>query len=384
MREKSSPLKRMKAVCVKEFIHIKRDPRSLAIAVFAPVILLVIYAYGVTFDIKNINMGVVDYDMTRHSRKLAEKFTASGYFTENARTKNDMKKAVDALRTNEIRMILTIPAGFSGDLKKNKNTGVQVILDGSDSNTAGVAAGYAKRIILSFSKDITLNAVKKRGFTTDRVPAVVPEPRVWYNAEMDSQDFIVPGLIAIIMMLIAATLTSLTVVREKERGSFEQVVSTPIKPPELMAGKLAPYIAIGIIDVFLIVLVGVFWFKVPFRGGFSAFLIFTFLFIFCSMGLGLFMSSVAKSQTIAVIGTFFVTVLPSFLLSGFIFPVESMPWAIRIFTYLVPAKYFLTALRTLFLKGGAGMAVLYPQALFLLGFSALFLFLSAKNFKKKI
>jgi len=190
--------------------------------------------------------------------------------------------------------------------------------------------------------------------------------------------------IAIIMMLIAATLTSLTVVREKERGSFEQVVSTPIKPPELMAGKLAPYIAIGIIDVFLIVLVGVFWFKVPFRGGFSAFLIFTFLFIFCSMGLGLFMSSVAKSQTIAVIGTFFVTVLPSFLLSGFIFPVESMPWAIRIFTYLVPAKYFLTALRTLFLKGGAGMAVLYPQALFLLGFSALFLFLSAKNFKKKI
>jgi ABC-2 type transport system permease protein len=197
-------------------------------------------------------------------------------------------------------------------------------------------------------------------------------------------NFIVPGLIAILMMLIAATLTSLTIVRERERGSFEQLISTPAKPLELMIGKLFPYVIIGCVDVLLVTLAGLLWFKVPFKGDIFTFSLFTLLFIFCAMGQGLFMSSIAKNQTVAVIATVFSTILPSMLLSGFVFPIDSMPWIIRILTYIVPAKYFLTALRSIFLKEDIGLSILYPEALFLFVFGMIFLILSAKRFKKNL
>lgn len=377
-------LKRIYAVCAKEFIHIKRDPRSLAITLLAPVVLLVLYAYAITFDIKKIDFAVVDRDNTSYSRSLIFKFLSSGYFELNMESYNNMEKSIEELRINKVRMILIIPEKFSSDLKKGKSTALQLIIDGSDANTANVAMGYAKIIVATFSRNVILKFAGKKGIVPDRIPGVEPVPRVWYNPELKSVNFIIPGLIAIIMMLIAAMLTSLTVVREKERGTFEQLISTPVKSMELMIGKLTPYVLIGIIDVFIIVVVGLLWFKVPFRGSFITFLIFTMLFMFCSMGLGLFMSSIAKTQTVAVIGTVFATMLPSILLSGFIFPIDSMPAAIRIFTYLVPARYFLTALRSLFLKADTGIAVFYPEALFLLFFGLLFLFLSAKNFKKRI
>ena len=352
------------------------------IALIAPVILLIIYGYAVTFDIKKIDFSVVDRDGTALSRSLVNKFTASGYFDMYMPASGDMDKSVEALRVNKVRIILSIPDDFSKKLKHNKNATVQVIADGADANTASVALGYCKIIIATFSQKVILDAVKSRGYNPKQIPMVEAVPRVWYNPELRSQNFIVPGLIAIIMMLIAATLTSLTVVREKERGTFEQLISTPVKPLELMAGKLAPYVLIGFVDTAIVTTVGLLWFHVPFRGDLLTFLLFVVLFVFCAMGLGLFMSSIAKEQSTAVIGTLLITILPSILLSGFVFPIDSMPKIIQPLTYIVPARYFLTALRSLFLKADVGLFVLYKEALFLLGFGILFLVLSAKRFRK--
>ncbi|PKL90913.1 MAG: hypothetical protein CVV21_10225 [Candidatus Goldiibacteriota bacterium HGW-Goldbacteria-1] len=375
-------IKRVIPVMRKEFLQIKRDPRSLGIALLAPVVLLILYGYAVTFDIKNINISVVDYDNTAYSRQYVSKFEASGYFTLYEPAYNDMKKSVEALRVNKVRAILSVPKGFSSDLKSNRKTSVQLICDGSEPNTSTVAIGYVSAITIIYSRGIILEKVKMRGVNPKNIPAVMAEPRVWYNPQMKSVNFIVPGLIAILMMLIAGTLTSLTVVREKERGTFEQLISTPVKPLELMAGKLFPYVIIGFVDVIIVAVVGMLWFKVPFRGDLIAFLLMSVMFIFTAMGMGMLISSVAPNQTVAVIGTVMATMLPSILLSGFVFPVASMPKIIQVISYVVPAKYFLTALRSLFLKPGVGFNVLYPEALLLLVFGLFFVAASAKRFRK--
>jgi ABC-2 type transport system permease protein len=384
MEFKEINFNRIKAIFLKEFIHIKRDARSLVITLIAPIVLLILYGYAVTFDIKRIDLGVVDYDNSKQSRDLISKFMSSSYFEIYTEGFNDMNKNLKAIRINRIRAILVIPYDFAKSIKKGRTTKIQLIIDGSDANTANIALNYAKIIAGTFASNMILERINEKGINAKTIPRIEPIPRIWFNPELKSVNFIVPGLIAILMMLIAATLTSLTVIREKERGSFEQLISTPAKPLELMLGKLMPYVIIGCVDVILVTLAGLLWFKVPFKGNIFTFSLFTLLFIFCAMGQGLFMSSIAKNQTVAVIATVFSTILPSMLLSGFVFPIDSMPWIIRILTYIVPAKYFLTALRSIFLKEGAGLAILYREAIFLFVFGTIFLFLAAKKFKKKL
>ncbi|MHB9155730.1 MAG: ABC transporter permease [Endomicrobiales bacterium] len=381
-RQGSVNFRRMIPVMRKETLHIVRDARSLAIVVLAPVVMLFLYGYAITFDIRKVDLGVVDNDRSALSRSLVEKFTSSGYFEVRQASRDDLRKNITAMRVDKVKLILVIPGYFSRDIKRNREVAVQVLADGSDANTTNVALGYARRIVSSFSGEILLAAVRDRGFNPRDIPSVEPVPRVWYNPDLKSVNFIVPGLIAIIMMLIAALLTSLTVVREKERGTFEQLISTPIKPLELMAGKLIPYIVIGMVDVAIIVAAAVLWFHVPFRGNLFTLLLFSLLFLFCAQGLGLLVSSIASSQQAAVIGTLFVTALPSVLLSGFVFPIESMPAVIRVFTYVVPARYFLTALRSLFLKADVGIGTLYTELLYLFFFGMLFMAISARRFKK--
>lgn len=376
--------KRIYAIFLKEFIHIKRDARSLAIVLIAPVALLILYGYAVTFDIKKIDIGVVDNDRTQESRMLVNKFLASGYFELYEKGYGDIKNNINALRINKIKVILVIPDNFTRNIKKRQKVNIQLIIDGSDANTANIAANYAKIIIATYSRDIILNIVRSKGFNPQNMPVVEPMPRIFYNPELKSVNFIVPGLIAVLMMLVAGVLTSLAIVREKEWGTFEQLISTPAKPLEIIIGKLSPYVVIGCIDVALVTVAGLLWFKVPFKGNPVTFIFFTLLFIFCAMGQGLFMSSIAKNQTVAVIATAFSTLLPSILLSDFIFPLDSMPWFIRIIAYIVPAKYFLTALRSLFLKEGTGISVLYPEAIFLIVFGILFIIVAAKRFKKSL
>ncbi len=376
--------KRIIPVFKKEFLHIVRDARSLVIVLIAPVLLLVLYSYAVTFDINKLDFSVVDYDRSSLSRLIAAKFTSSGYFEMYKPAENNMAKSVEAIRVNKIKVIVTIPVGLEKAVKKNLTAKIQVIGDGADPTTTNTAIGYANMIIASVSRDIILDEVKSRGFNTKTIPMVETVPRVWYNQELKSSNFIIPGLIAIIMMLIAALLTSLTVVGEKEKGTFEQLISTPIKPLELMIGKIASYIAICLIDVAEIVIVGILWFKVPFQGNYFTLVVFSLLFLFCALGLGLFISSLASTQQIAVIATAFSTLLPSILLSGFMFPIDSMPWIIRMITYVFPARYFITALRTIFLKADTGMSVLWGEAWFLFFFGMIFLLISASRFRKDL
>jgi ABC-2 type transport system permease protein len=375
---------RIMPVMKKEFLHIIRDRRSLAIALLAPVILLVLYAYAVTFDINKIDLGVVDYDNSSMSRSLIQKFTSSGYFEINKGSINSMAKCVETLRLNGIKMILVIPVKFSSDIKSNRDVKVQMIGDGSDANTVSIGIGYAGAIVAQQSMNILLEEVKSRGFNPKVIPMIQPIPRVWYNPELKSTNYIVPGLAAIIMMLISALLTSLTIVREKERNTYEQLVATPLKPLELMIGKIVPYIVLCLVDVIIIVTVGVLWFHVPFKGNYLTLTIFTLLFLFCALGLGLVISAAAPNQQVAVMGTALGTLLPSILLSGFVFPIASMPGIIQVLTYIVPAKYFMVALRTIFLKADTGIMVLWGEALYLFVFGAIFLTISARMFKKTI
>lgn len=376
-------LKRVIPVMRKEFLHIVRDTRSLVIALAAPVVLLVLYAYAVTFDINKIDLGIVDHDRTAQSRALVNKFTAGGYFTAPYGAVS-MEKCVEDLRINKIKLILVIPAGYSSGIKSNKQVKLQIIGDGSDTNTVSIGLGYSGAIIAQVSRNILLDEVKSRGFNPKVMPVIEPVARVWYNPELKSINFIVPGLCAIIMMLIAALLTSLTVVREKERNTFEQLVSTPVKPMELMIGKISPYIVLCLIDVAVIVAVGVLWFKVPFKGNYFSLTVFSVLFLFCALGMGLLISAVAPTQQIAVMGTAFGTLLPSILLSGFVFPIASMPVIIQGISYIVPAKYFMTALRTIFLKADTGIMALWGEAMFLFIFGTVFITVAAKRFRKDI
>ncbi|MCE5299786.1 MAG: ABC transporter permease [Spirochaetia bacterium] len=376
--------KRIKPVFIKEVLHIVRDTRSLAIALLAPVVLLVLYAYAVTFDIKRIDLGVVDYDDTAMSRELTAKFTANGYFELHRASMNSMEACVEALRINKIKMIIVIPPGMSSDVKSSKTVQIQAIGDGSDTNTVSIGLGYANATIAQFSRSLLLAQVRSRGINPKSMPVIEPVPRVWYNPDLKSINFIVPGLSAIIMMLISALLTSLTVVREREQNTFEQLVSTPLKPLELMIGKLVTYIVLCLVDVAIIVAVSIVWFKVPFRGSVLTLTVFTVLFLFCALGLGMIISSSVKSQQMAVIGTAMGTLLPSILLSGFVFPIDSMPAIIRGISYVVPARYFITALRTIFLKADADIASLWVEALYLFVFGMFFLIASARRFRKDL
>ena len=371
-------------VMKKEFLHIVRDTRSLVIALLAPVILLVLYAYAVTFDITRIDLGVVDYDHSSISRQITEKFAASGYFELNNGCANSMAKCIQALRMNGIKMILVIPRNLYTDIKKSREVKLQLIGDGSDSNTVSIGIGYSQAIISQISAGIMLETVRSRGFDTKAIPMIEPVPRVWYNPELKSTNYIVPGLAAIIMMLISALLTSLTIVREKEHNTYEQLVATPLKPLELMIGKIVPYIILCLIDVTLIVSVGILWFHVPFKGNILVLSVYTILFLFCALGLGLIISAVSENQQVAVMGTALGTLLPSILLSGFVFPIASMPAIIQALTYLVPAKYYIVALRTIFLKAGTGFFTIWGEGLFLLIFGTIFIAASAKSFKKTL
>ncbi len=375
--------KRIAAVFKKEYLHIIRDARSLAIALAAPVILLVLYAYAVTFDINMIDLGVVDFDRSAASRQLMQKFVASGYFKVKSGL-DTMKKCEEALRLSKIKLILVIPKGYSSGLKTDEDVVIQAIGDGADANTVSVGLGYAGGIFGQLSFGILLDAVRARGFNPKNIPSIETVPRVWYNPDLKSVNFILPGLCAIIMMLIAALLTSLTVVREKENNTFEQLASTPVKPLELMIGKITPYVILCLIDVAIIVAVGILWFKVPFKGSFVTLFVFSVLFLFCALGMGLLISAVAPNQQLAVLVTALGTLLPSILLSGFVFPIASMPVIIRAISCVVPAKYFITALRTIFLKAGTDIMSLWGEALFLFIFGTLFITAAAANFRKDI
>ena len=364
----------------KETLHILRDPRSLYLALGLPIMLLILFGFAITFDIKNVPVGAVDLDRTVLSRDLISRLEASQYFDLKF-TKTSSSDVEIFLDKGDVRFVLVIPSGFSRNLSAGTETSLQLLVDGSDNNSAQVALGYMSGLVQTFSVNILLEKVQRIGKTIPlRLPPFKIEPRVWYNPELRSTNYIVPGLIAVLMMVIAAMLTSLTVSKEWEMGTMEQLIATPIRPYEMIFGKLFPYYVLGLIQTVLVILIGKVLFGVPFRGNLVFLLLVSSLFLICGLGVGLFISTVSKSQQLSFMMSIILTLLPAFLLSGFLFPVASMPRLIRIVANVVPAKYFLTVLRGVFLKG-TGLAAHWQEVGALFIFAVIIVFACAKKFK---
>ena len=366
---------RLTAMARKEVLHLRRDSRSLLLALLLPTLLVVLFGYAIGWDVDDIRTAVLDLDESARSRELIEAFEASGYFTV-VRHLTRHGQVEDVLDRGEALVVIVLPPDFARDLDGGRSAALQILVDGSDANSATIALGYAQGIVRSFSSDVLLAGA-------ERPPRVRAETRVWYNEELLSRNMIVPGLVAVIMMIIAAMLTSLTIAREWERGTMEQLVSTPVHRVEVVLGKLLPYVAIGVIDVVLVSLIGVFLFDVPFRGSPGLLMILSLAFIVGSLGLGMFISAVARSQLLATQMAMLLTFLPAFLLSGFMFAIDVMPPALQAITYLIPARYFLVVTRGLFLKG-VGVEVLATEGLLMIAFAVLGVLGATRAFRKQI
>ncbi|MFQ5449293.1 MAG: ABC transporter permease [Nitrospinaceae bacterium] len=372
---------RIRAMTRKEFIHVIRDPRSIIMGVVIPVILLLLFAYALTLDVDNVPIMVWDQSESPASREFISRFKASRYFQIKGHTENyrDLERAIDM---GTILAGLILPRDFAQRLESRRPVQVQWIVDGSDANTATIATGYATAVTLAYSEEVVLRDIRKvMGKILERPVDV--RPRVWFNADMESKNFIIPGLIAVIMMVIAALLTSLTVAREWERGTMEQLISTPLTGPELILGKLAPYFAIGIFDVLLAVLMGEFLFHVPLRG--SVWLLFGLASVFLvgASSMGMLISILTKNQLLANQLALLTTFIPAFLLSGFAFPINNMPVVVQWITHLVPAMYLVHLLKGVYLKG-VGLEVMFLEAGLLTLFAVVMIGLAVIKFKKKL
>lgn len=371
------------AVTRKEFIQILRDPRSLVVVILLPIVLLALYGYGINMDIKHLRIGILDQDRTSTSRDFIRDFQLSEYFDvcRFLDSPDDIDKAIES---DAVRAVVCIPRKFAGDLAFGKTAKVQVIVDGSDSTTATTALGYISGLIQSYSANVTIEAARKTGAVkVDALQPVDYRPRVLYNPDMESTNYIVPGLIGVILTMLAALLTSTTIVRERERGTIEQLAVSPISPAELMIGKLIPYVLIAFVDVVVITLVGHYVFAVPIRGSTALLMGLSAVFLVAALGFGLLISTIAETQQVALTVAIVAALLPSMLLSGFGFPISNMPGWLQVVTYMVPARYLVTIAKAIFLKG-VGISVLWNQALYLAIFAFATLALSAKKFRKQV
>lgn len=375
------PARRIQAVARKEVLHILRDPRSLGMAIAIPMLLLLLFGYALTLDVDNVPMVVWDQDVSHESRELTSRFLGSRYFSlrGHARDYSQIERAID---TGDALVGLVIPTGFAGRIESGRDAAIQMIVDGSDSTTATIAIGYADAVTQSYAQEVALRRMQRVGGQTLSLPLDV-RPRVWFNADMESRNYIIPGLIAVIMMVIAALLTSLTVAREWERGTMEQLISTPVKGWELILGKLLPYFGIGLLDVLLAVLMGAFLFQVPLHGSVTLLFTMAAVFLVGALSMGMVISIVTKSQLLASQLAMVLTFLPAFLLSGFMYAISNMPAPIQVITHLIPARYFVALLKGIYLKG-VGLETLALEAGLLTLFAAAMVLLAVVTFKKKL
>jgi ABC-2 type transport system permease protein len=366
---------RLWAIARKEAIQLRRDARSLGLAFVLPVIMLVLFGYAITTDVQNITTAIVDRDHTPESRALTSAFSGSNYFMVKY-TPATSEGVEDLINLAKVRVVIVIPERFSVDLKAGRTAPVELLLDGSDAKTANVARGYADAIARTFSRNAAI-------VPRDAVSPVQAETRVWYNETLESASMIVPGLIAVIMSIISAMLTSLTVSREWERGTMEQLAATPVSRTEVILGKLLPYLAIGLIDVAIALLLGIFVFDVPFRGSLLTFALGTTVFLIGVLGLGTLLSTSLKSQLLASQAAIFATYLPALLFSGFMYTISNMPKILQWISAIVPARYYVSFTRGVFLKGN-GLDVLWPAILGLSLYAMFTVAMSIKNFKKEL
>jgi ABC-2 type transport system permease protein len=379
---------RLKHMLVKEFIQIFRDPRMKAVLIGTPIIQLFVIGYAVTTDVTNIATAVLDFDRSQETREIARRFESSGYF-RIVRYVEDPRVLRGLIDRGEVKAALQFDPGFTRDLVRGRTALIQVIVDGTDSNTASVVMDYTNRIVNQITRErlqalLATQSVASGALAVSlrSLPGIELRSRAWYNPDLRSRNYYVPGVIAILIMLTLMMMTAMAIVREREIGTMEQLMVSPIRPAELILGKTLPFALIGFFDVALITTVAVFWFAIPIRGSLVLLFGATALFLLPVLGVGLFISTISRTQQQALMSTFFFF-QPAMLLSGFAFPIANMPEAIQVLTYLNPLRYFLVIIRGIFLKGN-GVEILWPEmlALLLLGISVLTA--SALRFQKRL
>jgi ABC-2 type transport system permease protein len=363
----------------KEFRQIRRDKRALGVLLFIPSIMLIMFGYALNFDVKHSALAVYDEDNSKTSREFAQLFFHSEYFDDAYRlgSLQSMNKLLD---DEDVRAVIVIPTDFSHTIARGKNASVQIIVDGANSNAATTVIGYISAIIQQYSLNVMAKAFYRQGGRQIVLPVDL-RPRVWYNPDLRSAKFLVPGLIAFILTITAVVSTSLSVVREWETGTIEQIIVSPVKPLALILGKTVPYLIISLFGTAVILLAGYVLFDVGIKGSFFWLSVVTIVFIIGSLGLGLLISTIAGSQQVAFIIAVIATLLPTFILSGFVFPIRNMPVAIQAITYLIPARYFLVALRSIILKG-VGPSAFWDQLLCLIAYAVLMLGASSLRLRK--
>jgi ABC-2 type transport system permease protein len=370
----------LRALIRKEVIELKRDPITLAVAVLLPLVLLFLFGYGIRYDVENVALAVRDQDRTAESRRLVEQFTQSGYFRQVADldSSSDVSNALDR---GTVGIVLDIPADFSRSIADGREVKVQALLDGSFSPSALIVSSYVTAIGSRYANGLAQQALQRLGVA--RPGEVRMEARVWYNPTMRSVNFIVPGLFAVLLMAFPPMLTALAIVREKERGTIAQIYVSPVRPAMFVLGKVVPYAALAYAEMLVVLVAGTWWFEIPFRGHIAWLLGASLLYVFVTVGLGVLVSTVARTQVSAVLLTLVLTLMPSMLFSGFLFPIGAMPYVLQLYTYIFPARYFMDVSRDLFLKG-VGIEYLWVN-LSLLGVYALAVIaLAATRLKKKI
>ncbi|MGZ5425201.1 MAG: ABC transporter permease, partial [Candidatus Aminicenantales bacterium] len=369
----------LRSVIKKEFRQIRRDVLSLAFMTLLPAFMLLMFGFALNFDVKHIPLAVVDEDGSRMSRDLVDKFRTTEYF--NLKAVLPKTAAIDPLMAREdIRAALVIPTRFAEDLLAGRSPAVQFLVDGSNAMSGSTAAGYAGAILQGYSQRITLEALDRRGLTNVVLP-VASEVRIWYNPELRSAMFLIPGLMAFILMVIVTVSTAFSVVREKERGTMDQLKVSSLRPFELILGKIIPYVVISLGSAHLVLLLGQVLFGVGIRGSYPLLLLAMVLFVIGALGQGLLISSITRTQQVAFLIAILTTMLPTFILSGFVFPIRNMPPVVQAITYLVPGRYFLAALRAIILQG-AGLGAIWDQFLLLAAFATLSIGVSAVRLGK--
>lgn len=369
---------RIKEMVIKEFSQVFRDRRMKAIIFVTPILQLLMFGYAVTTDVKSISTAYLDLDKSYESREIARRLESSGYFTIT-RTPTSSGQIRELLDRGRVLCAIQVNRGFARDLSRGIPTSVQVIVDGTDSNTATVAMDYANRVIGKFGRDVAVRISSQRVLKPAQVDL---RTRAWYNPDLRSRNYNVPGVIAIIIMLTCLLLTAMAVVREREIGTMEQLMVTPLRPVELILGKTIPFAVISFFDMALVTAVGVLWFDIPIKGSLPLLVLSTAVYLLSVLGVGLFISTISRTQQQALMATF-LFYIPAVLLSGFMFPVENMPVAVQYATYANPLRYFLVIIRGIFLKGN-GIDILWPQLAALLILGAVVLTTGSLRFRKRL
>lgn len=369
------------SIIIKEFLQLKRDPRLFGIVFIAPVFQLIILGYAANMDVNTVHTAVYDQDHSAASRNFIQRFEHSGYFKVDDYVDN-YRQVNEDINDNKVLWALVIPKDFEKNINRMQPAPVQAIFDGSDGNKASIAFGYIQGIVTNYSKNILLQLSDKSGRKVS-AGSLVPEVRVWYNPELKTRVFMVPSIMGLILAIITTILMSMAIVKEREIGTLEQLIVTPIKPWQLIIGKMIPFIILGFLDALIVLGVMVFWFGIGIKGSFLFLMAASFIFVLSTLGIGLFISTISKTQQQAMMVAQFGIMMPMLYLSGFAFPIENMPKILQYISYLVPVRYFITILRGVILKGASFMQLL-PEFGILLLIGIIILFASALRFKKRL